>query len=149
MHIRKNGIKNKQHNKKMASQDKLFLFLEEEYDGSVDMTCYVAYDHTEKEYFICGQRLDDLKNKYSIFHFYCKSRKSLLKYLRFIVNAEDSILTYGLFNFNNIFQGREYVDYSVLNSMRSDWNEVAVYNRMEYEHKVMKDLLAVLRDVRY
>ena len=151
MHIRKNDIKNNQYSNKMSmcSEDKLVLFLEEEYDGSVDMTCYVAYDHTEREYFVCGQRLDEMEYTYATFHFYCKSRKSLLKYLRFIVNADDSKLTYGLFNFNGIFRGRESVDYNVFDSMRSNFNEVAVYNRMEYDHGNMKDLLAVLKDVRY
>lgn len=132
-----------------CAQDKLVLFLEEEYDGSVDMTCYIAFDHTEREYFICGQRMDELLNKYSTFHFYCKSKKSLLRYLRFILNADDSILTYGLFNFNGLFRDREYVNYEVLNNMRSDFNEVAVYNRMEYDASIMKDLLIVLKDVRY
>ena len=133
----------------MEEQDKLVLFLEEEYEGSVDMTCYIAYHHIEKEYFVCGQRLDELQHKYSTFHFYCKSRKSLLKYIRFIVNADDSKLTYGLFNFNGMFREREYVDYDVLDSMRSNYNEVAVYNRMEYDNDIMRDLLVVLKDVRY
>jgi hypothetical protein len=132
-----------------CSQDKLVLFLEEEYEGSVDMTCYVVFDHTENEYFICGQRMDESMQQYSTFHFYCKSKKSLLRYIQFIVNADDSILTYGLFNFNGMFKDREYVDYSVLNSMRSGLNEVAVYNRMEYDNDAMKDLLIVLKDVRY
>lgn len=132
-----------------CEHDKLVLFMEEEYEGSVDMTCYVVYDHTEGEYFVCGQRVDELNCAYSTFHFYCKKRKSLLNYLGFILNAEDSKLTYGLFNFNGMFHEREYVDFNVLNSMRSDFNEVAVYNRMDYDDDIMKDLLSVLKNVRY
>ena len=128
--------------------DKLVLFLEEEYEGSVDMSCYVVYDATEKEYFICGQRVDDLSNKYAPFHFYCKSKRSLLKYIRFITNAEDSRLTCGLFNFSGIYL-EEVVDYSVLDKMRSDYNEVALYVKMEFDKKVIHDLLVVLKDVRY
>ena len=128
--------------------DKLVLFLEEDYEGSVDMSCYVVYDATEKEYFICGQRMDDLSCKYAPFHFYCKSKRSLLKYIRFITNAEDSRLTYGLFNFPDIYF-EEMVDYSVLDKMRSAYTEIAVYVKMDFDKKIIHDLLVVLKDVRY
>ncbi len=134
----------------IGDNDKLVLFIEEEYEGSVDMTCYVLYDHTECEYFVCGQRLDELKYMYSTFHFYCKSRKSLLRYIRFIVNADDSKITYGLFNFNGLFRpNNERVDYPLLDSLRSNYNEIAVYNKMDYKEDVMSDLLRVIKDVRY
>jgi len=122
--------------------------LEEEYEGSVDMTCYVVYDATEEEYFICGQRVDDLSYKYAPYHFYCKSKRSLLKYIRFITNAEDSRLTYGLFNFSGIYL-EEVVDYGVLDKMRGDYNEVALYVKMEFDKNIIRDLLDVLKDVRY
>jgi hypothetical protein len=133
----------------IGDNDKLVLFIEEEYEGSVDMTCYVLYDHTEGEYFVCGQRLDELKYMYSTFHFYCKSRKSLLRYIRFIVNADDSKITYGLFNFNGLFRHSECVDYALLNSLRSNYNEIAVYNKMDYEEDAMRDVLRIIKDVRY
>lgn len=132
-----------------CDNDKLVLFLEEEYAGHVDMSCYVLYDHLEEAYFVCGQRLDDAQRKYSTFHFYCKKRNSLLKYLRFILNADDSKLTYGLFNFNGLFNKGNVIDYDLLDSMRSSLNEVAVYNRMDYDKDIIRDLLIVLKDVFY
>ena len=77
-----------------GAQDRLVLYIEEEYEGQRDTSCYILYDFVEKEYFICGSRLDEAKQEYARFHFYCASRETLLDYMSFITNARDSVLTY-------------------------------------------------------
>ena len=129
--------------------DKLVLFIEEKYDGIVDMSCYVLYDVAEKEYFVCGTRSDDADFKYAPFHFFCKSKQTLLSYIKFITNANDSRLTYGLFNFNNIFENVEYIDYERLCAKRCDSNEIAVYVDMDFNKKQIMELLVILKEVRY
>jgi hypothetical protein len=129
--------------------DKLVLFIEEKYDGCVDMSCYVLYDVSEGEYFVCGLRIDNVEFKYAPFHFFCKSKQTLLSYLKFITNANDSLLTYGLFNFNNIFENVEYIDYERLEAKRSNLNEIAVYVDMEFNKKQMMEMLVILKEVRY
>ena len=129
--------------------DKLVLFIQEKYCGCVDMSCYVLYDVSDGEYFICGTRLDNVEFKYAPFHFFCKSKQTLLSYLKFITNANDSRLTYGLFNFNNIFENVEYINYERLEAKRSDLNEIAVYVDMEFDKRQMMELLVILKEVRY
>ena len=129
--------------------DKLVLFIEETYEGNVDMTCYVLYDVAEREYFVCGARIDDAGCKYTPFHFFCKSKQTLLSYIRFITNANNSRLTYGLYNFNNIFKNTEYIDYDKLVAKRCESKEVAVYVDMDFNKRQMMDLLIILKEVRY
>jgi Zn-finger protein len=131
------------------AHDKLVLFIEEKYDGIVDMSCYVLYDASDREYFVCGIRSDNVEFKYAPFHFFCKSTRTILSYLKFITNANDSRLTYGLFNFNNIFENVEYINYERLEAKRSDLNEIAVYVDMEFNKKQMMELLIILKEVRY
>lgn len=135
----------------MDSHDKLVLYIEESYDGVGDMMCYVLYDRSEDSYFICGSRMCDidLPEQHEPFHFFCKSKKTLLKYIKFIVNADDSRLTYGLFNFNNIFKNVDYIDYHYLNTRRRDVSEVAVYTDMEFDKKTIRDLLEIIKEVVY
>jgi hypothetical protein len=129
--------------------DKLVLFIEEKYNGCVDMSCYILYDVSEREYFVCGTRSDDTDYKYAPFHFFCKSKQTLASYLKFITNANDSRLTYGLFNFNNIFENVEYINYARLEAKRCDSNEIAVYVDMEFNKRQMMELLIILKEVRY
>ena len=129
--------------------DKLVLFIQEKYSGCVDMSCYVLFDVSEREYFVCGTRLDIVDFKYAPFHFFCKSKQTLLSYLKFITNANDSLLTYGLYNFNNIFENEKYIDYERLEAKRSDLNEIAVYVDMEFDKKQMMELLVILKEIRY
>jgi hypothetical protein len=133
-------------------QDRLVLYIEEDYYGKKDASCYVLYDYVEREYFICGARLDERKTTYSKFHFYCKSIESLLDYIAFIMNARDSRITYGLINYNNIFKNTELMDFDAFDKRRveiNENNEIAVYVNMDFNKKQIRRLLGVLRDVRY
>ena len=131
----------------MDAHDKLVIYMEESYDGIGDMKCYVLYDMSEHSYFICGSRMCDSSKQYNPFHFFCKSKTTLLKYIKFIVNADDSRLTYGLFNFNNIFKNAEYINYDILETMRQDASEIAVYTDMAFDKKSIKNLLEVIKEV--
>ena len=71
------------------AHDKLVLYLEEE---CKDTYCYVVYDFTEREYFICGSRTTKYDEKYCPFNFYCKSKTTVLEYLQFIFDVAFSLL---------------------------------------------------------
>ena len=135
---------------------KLVLFIEEHYynftkkDDTIDSTCYVVYDDMEKEYFVCGSRVSDEHNKmFGEYHFYCKSRSVLLNFLSFVFKTGESNINYGIYNYTNIFDKTERVDYQFLNEHREYENEIALYEEMPYRRSKMNDLLKMIKYVRY
>jgi hypothetical protein len=129
--------------------DRLVLYLEEVYDGEPDAKCYVVYDEVEKEYFVCGSRLDVNNQTYGNYKFYCYSERVLLDYLQFVLNADSSLLTYGLYNYQDIFSDTDMIDYTILESKRSIQNEIVVYVESEFKKKQLAKLLVMLRKMRY
>ena len=142
-----------------APSNKLVIYIEEKYENVKDMSCYVLYDETEKEYFVCGSRRDEAMVNYAQFHFYCKSRDTLVNFIAFIVNARGkspftSLITYGLYSYD-IFgsddehEMSQFVSYSRLDKYRSDTNEIALYVDMTFNRGKIHDLLNIIREVRY
>jgi hypothetical protein len=140
-----------------APSNKLVIYIEEKYEDVKDMTCYILYDEIEKEYFVCGSRRDEAMVNYAQFHFYCKSRDTLVNYIAFIVNARGScisLITYGLYSYNIFGSADEhemsqFVSYSRLDKYRSDTNELALYVDMTFSSAKIHDLLNIIREVRY
>jgi hypothetical protein len=132
-----------------VTQDRLVLYLEEVCDGEVDTRCYVLYDEIEREYFVCGSRLDSDSVRYGEFKFYCKSKRDLLHYLEFVLNVEHGSLTFGLYNYADLFYNHEVVDYNVLEEGRTLLNEITMYLDMTYDYKQIKRLLKMLKSLRY
>ena len=138
------------HDKYPDLHDKLVLYFEEETDGHKDTACFVLYDFTEQEYFVCGSRHDERGTQYAKFHYYCRSAKTVLDYISFILNPEFSKITYGLYNYHNIFQHNNgMVNYDVLEEKRCTENEVAVYLNMEFSKRPIRKILSMLREIRY
>lgn len=131
------------------TKDKLVLYLEERFNGRKDSYCYVAYDHTEKEFFICGARATINNTRYGEYHFYCKSTKTLLNYLEFVLNVTCSNLTYGLYAFKNIFEFTDCVNLDLMEIKSQDHNEIAMYADMDYDRSSIKKNLRMLKEVRY
>ena len=69
--------------------------------------------------------------------------------MSFITNARDSVLTYGLYNYPNIFGNNEMVNLDTLETQKNDENEIAVYLKMEFNRKQFRRTLRMLKDVRY
>lgn len=140
-----------------APSNKLVIYIEEKYEDVKDMTCYILYDEIEKEYFVCGSRRDEAMVNYAQFHFYCKSRDTLVNYIAFIVNARGScisLITYGLYSYNIFGSADEhemsqFVSYSRLDKYRSDTNELALYVDMTFSSAKIHELLNIIREVRY
>ena len=63
--------------------DKLILKLEEidNHTGNCVMTCYIAYDHEESEYYVCGKRRDN--EMAEDFKFYCEKKSHMIKFLKY------------------------------------------------------------------
>ena len=131
------------------SKDKLVLYFEEESNGKPDTYCYVMYDFTEKEYFLCGARHDSHGYKYGKFHFYCRSSETVLDYLTYILNINSSEITQGLCNFRNLFKYSECVDLDILDPKKQDINELAVYVGETFKKRQIKKLLRMLKEIRY
>lgn len=123
------------------AHDKLVLYFEDE---SRDTYCYILYDFTEREYFICGARGNQ---RGCPFNFYCKSKKTLLKYLKFIFEVTQ--LTYGLYNFSNIFGETDYVDLDILENKRSIQTEITAYVGATFNSELVLNLLKMLKEIRY
>lgn len=128
------------------AHDKLVLYFEDE---CKDTYCYVLYNFAEREYFICGARTNVLNEQYCPFHFYCKSKTTLLEYLKFIFDVAFSRLTYGLYNYYNIFGNTDYVDLEVLDIKRNDVCEITVYVGTEFKSRIVYNLLKMLKEIRY
>lgn len=135
------------------THDRLVLYFEEcyfdGYEKSVDAKCYVLYDELEREYFICGSRLTSDEEYYGDFKFYCKSKKDVLDYLSFILNVNESNINYGLYNFEDLFDTHEMVDFYVLDECMDENSEIAVYLDMKFKYNRVKKLLRLLKKVRY
>jgi len=140
-----------------APSNKLVIYIEEKYEDVKDMTCYILYDEIQKEYFVCGSRRDEAMVNYAQFHFYCKSRDTLVNYIAFIVNARGScisLITYGLYSYDIFGSADEhemsqFVSYSRLDKYRSDTNELALYVDMSFSSAKIHELLNIIREVRY
>jgi hypothetical protein len=128
------------------AHDKLVLYFEDE---GKDTYCYILYNFVEREYFICGARTNVLNEQYCPFHFYCKSKTTLLEYLKFIFDVAFARMTYGLYNFYNIFGDRDYIDLQVLDSKRNDLYEVTIYNGTDFKSNIVYNLLKMLKEIRY
>ena len=107
------------------------------------------YDEVEDEYFICGSRVKTLETEYSDFKFYCKSRETVVEYLAFVLNPVDSNVSYGLYNFPDLFVNNNVIDYQTLEYQRQDENEIAVYLEMAFRRRPIRNLLRMLKEIRY
>jgi hypothetical protein len=128
------------------AHDKLVLYFEDE---CKDTYCYVLYNFAEREYFICGARTNILNEKYCPFNFYCKSKTTLLEYLKFVFDVAFCNMTYGLYNYYNIFGYKDYVDLEILDVKRNDLSEITVYCGTHFKPKIVYNLLKMLKEIRY
>jgi hypothetical protein len=127
---------------------------------NIDMVCYVLYDQTEREYYICGKRQDATNNKkktiavYNDFKFYCKSSKHVIKMLKSIMDTENNGVNHVMYNYKDIYYDddcveHEYLDYNTLYESQDDQKEICAYDGIEFKKSYVKDLLTTLKHVRY
>jgi hypothetical protein len=136
--------------------DKLILKLEEidEESDSVKLTCYVAYDHNEEEYFICGKRISDKEEgeegEEGDFKFYCKTRKNTMYFLKYLFSSPDETgnMNHVLYNYKYL-EDHECVDYWVLNEQEDSRCELSGYDGARYSKSWLSPLLKTLKYVRY
>jgi len=132
-------------------RDKLILTLEEVSKTTDDvlMKCYVAYDHNESEYFVCGKRQGD---GFEDFKFYCKSRKDLTAFLRYTLSDEsttgDTTLSHVLYSYKDLCE-QYYVDYWVLYDQEDTNTEISGFNDATFSRNWLSPLLKMLKYVRY
>jgi hypothetical protein len=136
-------------------RDRLVFYIQEDFTNHVtdkvetDTKCYVLYDEVEDEYFICGTRVKSKELEYSDFKFYCKSKETVVEYLAFVLNPVDSNVSYGFYNFPDLFVNNDVVDYQTLEYQRQDENEIALYLEMPFRRRPIQNLLRMLKEIRY
>jgi len=137
-------------------RDRLVFYIQEDFTNyttnkiETDAKCYILYDEVEDEYFICGSRVRSMETEYSDFKFYCKSKETVVEYLTFILNPVDSNVSYGLYNFPDLFvNDDDVVDYQTLEYQRQDENEIALYLEMPFRKRPIRNLLRMLKEIRY
>ena len=138
-----------------VKRDRLVFYIQEDFTNCItdkvetDTKCYVLYDENEDEYFICGSRVKTKEVEYSDFKFYCKSKETVVEYLAFLLNPVDSNVSYGLYNFPDLFVNNDVVDYQTLEYQRQDENEIALYLEMTFRRRPILNLLRMLKEIRY
>jgi hypothetical protein len=138
-----------------VKRDRLVFYIQEDFTNCItdkvetDTKCYVLYDENEDEYFICGSRVKTKEVEYSDFKFYCKSKETVVEYLAFLLNPVDSNVSYGLYNFPDLFVNNDVVDYQTLEYQRQDENEIALYLEMTFRRRPILSLLKMLKEIRY
>lgn len=136
-------------------RDRLVFYIQEDFTNyttnkiETDAKCYILYDEGEDEYFICGSRVRSMETEYSDFKFFCKSKETVVEYLSFILNPVDSNVSYGLYNFPDLFVNDDVVDYQTLEYQRQDENEIALYLEMPFQKRPIRNLLRMLKEIRY
>lgn len=136
-------------------RDRLVFYIQEDFTNyttnkvETDAKCYILYDEVDDEYFICGSRVRSMETEYSDFKFFCKSKETVVEYLTFILNPVDSNVSYGLYNFPDLFVNNDIVDYQTLEYQRQDENEIALYLEMPFRKRPIRNLLRMLKEIRY
>ena len=154
------------------THDKLVVYFEELRYGSNEtvMTCYVLYDHCDKEYYICGKKMatrsvmysvkNGVKNaeynmnEYNDFKFFCKSSKDMLKMLKCIMNVSCNDVNMTILNYKDIFiddSGSEldYIDYNALEYSNTLQKDIISFDNTRFDDRQVKSVLRMLKKVRY
>lgn len=133
--------------------DKLVLKLEEiDVDTQrLRVKCFVVYDQTEREYFICGkaQKLEDQEEPED-FKFYCKKRKHVIEFLNYIFQSPEKTenLNHVLYNFKYLDE-YDCVDFWVLEDQENASCELTGYDGADFNKSWLSPLLKTLKHVRY
>jgi hypothetical protein len=150
------------------THDKLVAYFEEfEYATSNSvMTCYVLYDHCDKEYYICGKRAATCAvvysethpeydvNEYNDFKFFCKSPKDMISMLKLIMNVSCNDVNMTMYNYKDIFINDDgvdldYIDYNTLQYSNVSQKEIISYENARFNEDIAKTMLRMLKKMRY
>jgi hypothetical protein len=150
------------------THDKLVAYFEEFIYGSKEsvMTCYVLYDHRDKEYYICGKRTATCGvvysethpeynvNEYNDFKFFCKSSKDMVNMLKLIMNVSCNDVNMTMYNYKDIFMDEEgveldYIDFNTLQYSNVLQKEIISYDNTRFNEGIAKTMLRMLKKMRY
>ena len=137
------------------SSNKLVLKLEEadaDDDATIVKKCYVIYDHSEGEYFICGMNFpSDCDSQTDDYKFYCKKRKNVASFLKYLLAGEDTKINHVLCNYKGMYDFVRPcdVDYYVFEEHDNVACELTGYDGAGYSGDWLLPLLKTLKHVRY
>lgn len=139
--------------------DNLVLKLEEvDSDSNRILTsCYVAYDHTEAEYYVCGKKHGNAG--WEDFKFYCKKKNHMVEFLRYIIGDVTVScapkINHILYNYKNLDlngdeeHSKDFIDYYVFEEQEDANSELAGYNGVRFNKRWLLPLLKMLKNLRY
>ena len=139
--------------------DKLILKLEEIDTATkhIEIVCYIAYDHEESEYYVCGKRGLAMAED---FKFYCKKKSHIISFLKYVIGdttatPPSSKINHILYNYKNLdLDGeeehvKEFIDYHVLKEQEDRNCELAGYDGEQFSERWLSPLLKMLKNLRY
>jgi hypothetical protein len=129
-------------------------------DDVTDCTCFVLYDESEEEYFLCGKRTyvnleeDQEDDDYFSFKFFCKSRSSVIDMLASVLDVNNNTVNVELYNYTDIYtkeDGTEYkyLDYDALMDNYDVRKELMRFDEIEFDEVSIRQMLKMIKHVRY
>jgi hypothetical protein len=129
-------------------------------DDVTDCTCFVLYDESEEEYFLCGKRTyvnleeDQEDDDYFSFKFFCKSRSSVINMLASVLDVNNNTVNVELYNYTDIYtkeDGTEYkyLDYDALMDNYDVRKELMRFDEIEFDEVSIRQMLKMIKHVRY
>ena len=138
--------------------DCLVLKIEEyDYLNVIDTTLYILYDQKEENYVIRGKR-KNCKNNHDesstcktnyescTYSFICKNKIDLQFFISFVI-CKSSLITFVLYNYDNLFVDSNNITYEYLKDIESSNNELAGYDNQKYNEGVLNNLLGMVKSI--
>ena len=112
----------------------------------LDTTIYVIYDKREHNYVVRGKRRVTKDIESWTYSFVCNDYKDLADFLSFVL-CKYNLLTYVLYNYDNLPYDSNDITYEFLKEYESNVYELVGYNNLDYSRKRLYSILRMLRNV--
>lgn len=112
----------------------------------IDTTLYILYDTRSKRYVIRGKRRSTVNLESQPYSFESESSSELADFLMLIMDC-DNVLSYTLYNYDNLPEESNDITYEFLNKYDDRTYEVVGYDNKKIKRKDLLRNLRILRNV--
>lgn len=132
----------------MTFPDCLVLKIEEYglSNGKLDTSMFVLYDQNNQVYLVRGARVETKSMNSVPYSFTCEKTKELANFISLSICKENRT-SYILYNYNELPLSSDDITYNMLYEDEEPSNELAAYDNMKYDRKVLLKYLGMLRNV--
>ncbi len=113
-----------------------------DFDG-IETECFVFYDDSEKEYFICGLK-EDQEHPY---RFFCKKRENVTSFIESIV-VNKTLVTIELLNYPNLFENDVQADYHLFTHEEAEWSIISCQEGHTFTASLQSELSRCLKSLK-